>query len=305
MQASEDPGGHVMKRLGTLFASLLLASGVAQAQSPIGITSAVNPAARAGARLLVVGNQLSQNERIATDAQGQAHIMFVDQSTMSIGPNSELVLDRFVYDPARNTGQMGAQISRGVLRFVGGRISHQGNVEIRTPTATIGIRGAVAFVSLLPDGSLLVMLGFGQYMRLVFQNGQVIEINRPGFGGIFGPGGNGQVRALTQEELNALLAALQGGTLPGSDGNAGRMASGGLPPWMLPPDWLSQQVGNWGGLGVGNYRGLDLRQIEQWLAGQDGANQRLNGQLLEIPICTTITLRAGAAAPTGSGPICF
>lgn len=278
-----------------------MGSEVAQAQQPgpqppqapagvIGTAAAVNPAARSltgTPRVLFVGNQLRQNERITTDAAGQAHIMFLDQSALTIGGNSDVTLDRFVYDPARDTGQLTAQVGRGVLRFVGGRISHQGNVEIRTPTATIGIRGAVVMARLLPNGSILIVHVFGSYTRMLFPNGRVVEINRPGYGGVFTGTGDGAIRPMTQQEINQLLADLEGGNGQPTDQNQGQNASGNRPPWTLVPDWLQTQIANWGGLGVGDFRGLDLRRLEELLSQREGANQRLRDYLIQMQIPPT------------------
>jgi hypothetical protein len=67
--------------------------------------------------------------------------MFLDKTTMTIGPNSDLLIDEFVYDPGAGSGQFAASLTRGALRFVGGQISHTAGATINTPSATIGIRG--------------------------------------------------------------------------------------------------------------------------------------------------------------------
>jgi len=66
---------------------------------------------------------------------------------MMIGPNSDLVIDRFVYDPATGTGQLAMTATKGVMRYVGGRLSKLENaVTIHTSTATIGVRGGIVLV---------------------------------------------------------------------------------------------------------------------------------------------------------------
>src|ERR1019366_6512492 len=76
------------------------------------------------------------------------------------GPNSILVIDNFVYDPATGTGQMVTSLTKGVLRFVG-QLSHQGAVTVNTPVATIGIRGGTATIAHGRDGTHLIN-HFGQ-----------------------------------------------------------------------------------------------------------------------------------------------
>ncbi len=142
-----------------------LASQVALAQQRVGVDSAVNPAAMGippGAlpRRLVLGQDVVFNERITTEAQGQTQILFVDESTLSVGPNANMVIDQFVYDPNAGTGKLVASLGRGVFRFVGGKLSKQDNaVTMRTPTATIGIRGGVMLVRVRPDCTAPASLG--------------------------------------------------------------------------------------------------------------------------------------------------
>jgi hypothetical protein len=60
---------------------------------------------------------------------------------MSIGPNSDLTIDQFVYDPRTGTGKLAMTTTRGLLRFVGGKLSKQEDaVTMRTTTATLAAR---------------------------------------------------------------------------------------------------------------------------------------------------------------------
>lgn len=100
----------------------------------------------AGARTLTIGTNIIYKERIQTSAQGSTQILFPDTSTLNVGRNSNIVIDEYVYDPAAGTGKMVATISKGVMRFVGGQISHTAGVTVNTPVATLGIRGGVATI---------------------------------------------------------------------------------------------------------------------------------------------------------------
>src|SRR4051794_26986525 len=95
------------------------------AQQRVGINSAVNPDATgtppgATARRLVIGQEVVFNERITTTTGGQTQLLFLDESSMTIGPNSDLTIDEFVYNPNNGAGRMALSSARGVLRFVGG-----------------------------------------------------------------------------------------------------------------------------------------------------------------------------------------
>jgi hypothetical protein len=100
----------------------------------------------AGSRTLNIGTNIIYKERVQTSASGSTQIMFPDTSTLNVGRNSNIVIDEYVYDPKAGTGKMVATVSKGVMRFVGGQISHTAGVTVNTPVATLGIRGGVATV---------------------------------------------------------------------------------------------------------------------------------------------------------------
>src|SRR6516162_9794761 len=92
------------------------------AQQRIGVNSAVNPDVTgippgAAPRRLVLGQEVVFNERITTGPDGQTQVLFIDESTMSVGPSSDMVIDEFVYDPHTSSGKLAASLTRGVFRF--------------------------------------------------------------------------------------------------------------------------------------------------------------------------------------------
>jgi hypothetical protein len=113
----------------SLFA-LALATQAGLAQE-VGAAGAVNPAAKGTpparpTRVLELGAKVIHKERIQTTGGGSVQLIFIDKSTLSIGPNSDIVIDEFIYDPNRGAGRMAVSMAKGVLRFVGGNISHAG-----------------------------------------------------------------------------------------------------------------------------------------------------------------------------------
>lgn len=139
--------------LASLLAALLAGAGMlsrADAQNS-GRVGAVNRDATgtppgAAARSLTIGTNVIYKERVQTSAQGSTQILFPDTSTLNVGRNSSIVIDEYVYDPNAKTGKMVATLTKGVMRFVGGQISHTAGVTVNTPVATLGIRGGVATV---------------------------------------------------------------------------------------------------------------------------------------------------------------
>jgi hypothetical protein len=134
-----------------LVAAIAFVPSLADAQG-VGSAAAVRPSSTGtppggGARNLEVGSSIVSRERIQTSGSGSLQVMFLDMTTLTVGPNSDLVVDEFVYNAGGGTGSFAASLSRGALRFVGGQISHNAGATINTPSATIGIRGGVAMVT--------------------------------------------------------------------------------------------------------------------------------------------------------------
>src|SRR5271155_2648155 len=210
-------------------AGLLLGTGVAGApagaQQRVGVNSAVNPNATgippgAAPRRLVLGQEVVFNEHITTGPEGQTQILFIDQSTMTVGPRSDMVIDEFVYDPNAGTGKLVASLGRGVFRFVGGKLSKQDNaVTMRTPTATIGIRGGVMLIDQAANGRLDVIFVYGKGVTITGLNGVSQTIYRPGFAvSVSGPGASPSDPGPAPPGANAALLAQLDGRTGGSGG---------------------------------------------------------------------------------------
>lgn len=129
-------------------------------------------------RDLILGDRLVLNERVESSPIGTGQFLFLDQSALTVAPNSNIVLDRYVYDPATQTGEFALSMTRGVLRFVGGRISKTTDAVITTPTATIGIRGGISIIIVEEDGTTRVMHIAGEYTKLTSLTGEEIIISR-------------------------------------------------------------------------------------------------------------------------------
>jgi hypothetical protein len=95
-------------------------------------------------------DDLYHNELIETLEESATEILFLDDSTLSLGPNSSIVLDEFVYDPDPTNSSdpdptnssFVVTIAEGALRFTSGVLPTDA-YKIKTPVATIGIRGTI------------------------------------------------------------------------------------------------------------------------------------------------------------------
>lgn len=178
-------------------AGLVLAAGASGplAQERVGVNSAVNPEATgappgAAPRRLVIGQDVVFNEHITTTEGGQTQLLFLDQSSMTIGPNSDLTIDQFVYDPKSGTGKLAMSATRGLLRYVGGKLSKQDQaVTLRTSTATLAVRGGAFIVRIDRTGATEVIFIFGDGLTVTGLNGISETVRRPGFAiTVSGPG---------------------------------------------------------------------------------------------------------------------
>ncbi|MEL7465728.1 MAG: hypothetical protein AAFN79_16790 [Pseudomonadota bacterium] len=131
----------------------------------------------AATRSLLIGDRLIQNERLVSSPDGSGQMIFLDQTTLTVSPNSEIILDEYVYDPDADSGQLGLTVTRGVLRMVGGRITKSNAAVINTPSATIGIRGGIGLVAVAPNGDVQVMHVAGE-TTTVDANGETLTISR-------------------------------------------------------------------------------------------------------------------------------
>jgi hypothetical protein len=89
------------------------------------------------------GAGVATADRIVTGADGSVGIILRDNTLLSAGPNSTVVLERFAFDSTTHAGELDASLKRGTLAVVSGKIAKQspGAVQFRTPNAILGVRG--------------------------------------------------------------------------------------------------------------------------------------------------------------------
>jgi hypothetical protein len=114
-----------------------------QAATPIGevFAKAGSPSASGpgGDRSLEAGSPIYENDKLAT-RNGNVQIIFVDDTKLVIGPNSTLVIDRFLMRGGNKARKFSVDALRGTFRFISGH-SAKNAYDIQTANATIGIRG--------------------------------------------------------------------------------------------------------------------------------------------------------------------
>ena len=185
-----DKGGRVLPTLLGILLSTTAPVSRALADS-IGSVAAVNQSATGiqpsgGGRMLTLGQDVVFREMIKTSNAGSAQIAFVDRSTLNVGRNSSVLIDQFVYSPDGGNSAMGLTLTKGLLRFVGGQISHTAGATIKTPVAVVGVRGGsatVGYSTLTGSGACKGVIIINHLGTLSLSNNvDKLTISKPGYG---------------------------------------------------------------------------------------------------------------------------
>jgi hypothetical protein len=200
-----------------LFSALLFITGVIQAQERIGVAAAVDTTTtdltlEQERKLVDEGYKIIQNHTIETDENGKAQMLLVDGTAFTVGPNSSVTLDSFIYNPETAEGSL-TVTSKGLMRLVGGKVTKNNPAIIRTNAATVGIRGGIVFVdsqgetteaSFIYGDEMTVTPALNQDGTYVLtRNGFVVVVDDP-------LEDVEDVSLLTAEQLLAMQESLQG-----------------------------------------------------------------------------------------------
>jgi hypothetical protein len=92
---------------------------------------------------LAIGDKIFQKDTIRTGPNSSVGIIFEDNTILSLGSHSEIVIDEYIFAPEKGILSMIARIVKGTASYLSGIIGRQSpeSVKFQTPDATIGIRG--------------------------------------------------------------------------------------------------------------------------------------------------------------------
>jgi hypothetical protein len=90
-----------------------------------------------------VGMAVQQADKLVTGADGAVGVTFTDNSLLSVGPNSSLAIDQYVFDSTTHAGKFDTTLSKGTLAVISGKMVKQSPdaMHVRTPSAIMGVRG--------------------------------------------------------------------------------------------------------------------------------------------------------------------
>jgi hypothetical protein len=184
----------------SLFVAVALAASTGAMAEKIGVAAAVvnqvQGVSGGNTRSLAVGSEVFAREHIRTSDASTAQLLFLDKTSLSIGPRADLVLDSFVYNPNRSVGRVVINATQGAFRFITGS-QNPTSYTIKTPVATLGIRGSILDILLtgnpttgysltviLVECCAIITLPSGQIINLT-QVGSAFTVNNAGVQGPF------------------------------------------------------------------------------------------------------------------------
>ena len=133
---------------------------------------------------LNVGDPIYFGDTITTNEGGKSQILFVDQTVMTVGSNTELTIDEFVYDAEKTDGKLLSTIKSGSVKILTGKISEKNpeNLVVETPAGTIGTRGTEFKAAVDPETSKskILLIGPGPKNSLGLRPGAVEVSNAAG-----------------------------------------------------------------------------------------------------------------------------
>lgn len=192
----------------------------------------------------------TRGQKLTTGPNQVLHVLFSDQSALTLGPNTEVTIAEYRYDAKTKDGNVLVDMTKGLLRVVGGFISKKSETVVRTSTATIGIRGGISTVSHENNQTSANYL-FGQSMRVTDSGGNTQTVTRQGFGVDATGNGMSAPRRVSGAEMQRSMETFGGGgggqsqsqsqpgrAPPGQLLSTGNTGAGGTPDRSLANDRL-------------------------------------------------------------------
>ena len=133
---------------------------------------------------LNVGDPIFFGDTVSTDEGGKSQILFIDQTVMTVGSNTQLTIDEFIFDPEKSDGKLLSTIKSGSVKILTGKISEKNpeNLVVETPAGTIGTRGTEFKAAVDPETSKskILLIGPGPKNSLGLRAGAVEVSNEAG-----------------------------------------------------------------------------------------------------------------------------
>ena len=115
---------------------------------------------RKGDKILTEVNTPVEMRDLIETLKGRTNIKFVDDTKVSVTEYSKLLIDEFVYNPEKKTGKLSLKAALGTIRYSSGKIAQNSgkNVKIKSPTASVSVRGTDFTMNVQEDGASSFLL---------------------------------------------------------------------------------------------------------------------------------------------------
>ncbi|WP_371397951.1 FecR domain-containing protein [Fretibacter rubidus] len=209
----------------------------ALAQDVIGVNAAVKgqvtiQSQGEDVKKAIVKDDVRLGDQVNSARVSSLQVLLKDQTVFTVGPECELVIDRFVYDPDKDSNSLQANVTKGMFRFMSGNISKSGpeSVSIDTPVASLGVRGTIV-EGLVGEDAIAIALELG----LINDPSQA----DPDGATIFVLRGPGSRQTGSNPDGEIRIVSRGGAITVNQSGNAvfiPRADSAPIGPFVLPPD---------------------------------------------------------------------
>lgn len=146
---------HTFIKLTLVVVMILGTTGQAQEREQVGnvdrVQNTVNAIYADVNRSLTASDPVWFKDLLKTGPDARLAVTLVDDSSLTLGENASLKVDAFVYSP--DSGQLGLDVAQGAFLFIGGKLEDKpkASVNIKTPVATLGIRGTTVWGGPIDD----------------------------------------------------------------------------------------------------------------------------------------------------------
>ena len=185
---------------------------IAVSTAPVTVTYA-EPGQDTIGRQATTGDPIYLNDEIKTDANTNLQILLKDQTVFSIGPDSAIVFDEFIYDPSNEAeASLSATVTKGAFKFISGKVSknNPNGMKLKLPNATASIRGTSVAGRIREDGSSDVVLLSGAIAVNTPDTDVAVDIFTSGWGMNISPTGfAGDPVQFSAEQINDIVASVE------------------------------------------------------------------------------------------------
>ena len=185
---------------------------IAATNAPIQI-SYVNEDGESIGRIAGVGEPIYLNDEISTADGSTLQVLLRDQTVFSIGPNSTLIFDEFVFDPtALDEVALSASVTKGTFKFISGKVSKlkPGAMKLKLPNATASIRGTSVAGRVSDTGASDLVLLSGAVQLEAQGSVAPIDLVVPGWGvSVADTGAASEPAPFSAEEIDDIIQEVE------------------------------------------------------------------------------------------------